>query len=76
MKKRLHIYLFASLFVLINITSCGLLEEEFDAAFDFSGAFMTLDGEMEIELHRYAKELLDAGRVANAWQVLLASDAF
>ena len=33
-------------------------------------------GEMEIELHRYAKELLDAGRVANAWQVLLASDAF
>ena len=29
-------------------------------------------GEMEKELHRYAVELLDAGKVAAAWQVLLA----
>ena len=28
--------------------------------------------EMESELHRYAKELLDAGNVSDAWQVLLA----
>jgi flavin reductase (DIM6/NTAB) family NADH-FMN oxidoreductase RutF len=28
--------------------------------------------EMDNELHRYAKELLDAGKVTEAWQVLLA----
>jgi flavin reductase (DIM6/NTAB) family NADH-FMN oxidoreductase RutF len=28
--------------------------------------------EMDTELHRYAKELLDAGKVNQAWQVLLA----
>ena len=28
--------------------------------------------EMDKELHRYAKELLDAGKVSEAWQVLLA----
>ncbi|MEY2916601.1 MAG: hypothetical protein RIS73_315, partial [Bacteroidota bacterium] len=28
--------------------------------------------EMEKELHFYAKELLDAGKVNQAWQVLLA----
>ena len=28
--------------------------------------------EMDIELHRYAKELLDAGKVNDAWQILLA----
>jgi flavin reductase (DIM6/NTAB) family NADH-FMN oxidoreductase RutF len=28
--------------------------------------------EMDMELHRYAKELLDAGKVTEAWQVLLA----
>jgi flavin reductase (DIM6/NTAB) family NADH-FMN oxidoreductase RutF len=28
-------------------------------------------GEMEIELHKYAKELLDGGKVKEAWQVLL-----
>lgn len=28
--------------------------------------------EMDIELHKYAKELLDAGKVNEAWQVLLA----
>lgn len=28
--------------------------------------------EMDIELHRYAKELLDAGKIYEAWQVLLA----
>ena len=28
--------------------------------------------EMDIELHRYAKELLDAGKVDEAWQILLA----
>lgn len=28
--------------------------------------------EMDTELHRYAKELLDAGKVNEAWQVLLA----
>ena len=30
--------------------------------------------EMEQELHRYAKELLDAGKVVEAWQVLLAAN--
>lgn len=30
--------------------------------------------EMEKELHRYAKQLLDAGKVAAAWQVLLANN--
>ena len=28
--------------------------------------------EMETELQRYAKKLLDEGKVAEAWQVLLA----
>ncbi len=28
--------------------------------------------DMEIELHLYAKELLDKGKVSEAWQVLLA----
>ena len=28
--------------------------------------------EMDQELHKYAKELLDAGKVSEAWQVLLA----
>ncbi|QNA44691.1 flavin reductase family protein [Lacibacter sediminis] len=28
--------------------------------------------EMDQELHRYAKELLDAGKVSEAWQILLA----
>jgi hypothetical protein len=28
--------------------------------------------EMDMELHRYAKELLDKGKVYEAWQVLLA----
>jgi hypothetical protein len=27
---------------------------------------------MDIELHRYAKELLDTGKVNEAWQILLA----
>jgi flavin reductase (DIM6/NTAB) family NADH-FMN oxidoreductase RutF len=31
--------------------------------------------EMEKELHIYAKELLDAGKVKEAWQVLLSGDA-
>lgn len=30
--------------------------------------------EMERELHRYAKQLLDAGKVQEAWQVLLANN--
>ena len=30
--------------------------------------------EMDVELQRYAKELLDAGKVAEAWQVLLADE--
>lgn len=30
--------------------------------------------EMDIELERYAKELLDAGKVTEAWQVLLADE--
>ncbi|MFT3845910.1 MAG: flavin reductase family protein [Lacibacter sp.] len=30
--------------------------------------------EMDKELHKYAKELLDAGKVNEAWQVLLADD--
>ena len=30
--------------------------------------------EMDIELQRYAKELLDNGKVADAWQVLLADE--
>ena len=34
--------------------------------------FSTDPEEMETELHKYAKELLDDGKVADAWQVLLA----
>jgi hypothetical protein len=34
--------------------------------------FSTDPGEMETELHKYAKELLNDGKVADAWQVLLA----
>ena len=34
--------------------------------------FSTDPEEMETELHQYAKELLDAGKVDEAWQVLLA----
>lgn len=30
--------------------------------------------EMDVELHRYAKELLDAGKVNEAWQILLADN--
>lgn len=30
--------------------------------------------DMEKELHRYAKELLDAGKVTEAWQILLAAE--
>jgi flavin reductase (DIM6/NTAB) family NADH-FMN oxidoreductase RutF len=30
--------------------------------------------EMEKELHRYAKDLLDKGNISEAWQVLLAAD--
>jgi flavin reductase (DIM6/NTAB) family NADH-FMN oxidoreductase RutF len=30
--------------------------------------------EMEMELHRYAKKLLDEGKINEAWQVLLASN--
>ena len=33
--------------------------------------YSTNPEEMEIELHRYAKELLDNGKVKEAWQVLL-----
>jgi len=29
---------------------------------------------MEKEIHLYAKELLDSGKVKEAWQVLLAAD--
>ena len=28
--------------------------------------------ELDIELHRYAKKLLDTGKLQEAWQVLLA----
>lgn len=31
-------------------------------------------GEMEVELHTYAKKLLEEGKVREAWQVLLAGD--
>ena len=34
--------------------------------------FSTDPEEMEAELHEYAKELLDAGKVDEAWQVLLS----
>jgi len=30
--------------------------------------------DMDVELHRYAKELLDAGKVNEAWQILLADN--
>jgi hypothetical protein len=33
--------------------------------------FCTDPVEMETELHQYAKQLLDAGKVAEAWQILL-----
>jgi len=30
--------------------------------------------DLELELHRYAKELLDNGKIDEAWQVLLANE--
>lgn len=36
--------------------------------------FVVNPAEMEKELHRYAAELLNAGKVAEAWQVLLAGE--
>lgn len=36
--------------------------------------FSVSPGEMDKELQRYAKELLDAGKVYEAWQVLLADE--
>ncbi|HEU5365627.1 MAG TPA: hypothetical protein VFU62_08850 [Hanamia sp.] len=33
--------------------------------------FSTDPAEMETELHQYAKQLLDDGKVSEAWQVLL-----
>lgn len=31
-------------------------------------------GEMDTEIHRYASELLNEGKVEEAWQVLLSTD--
>lgn len=39
------------------------------------GYFSINPAEMEIELHKYAATLLDAGRINEAWQVLLAAEA-
>jgi len=36
--------------------------------------FSVNPADMETELHRYAKELLDQGKVREAWQVLLANN--
>jgi len=52
---------------------------EIDAAFhdgrfkDIVQYFSANPDDMETELHRYAAELLDQGKVEDAWQILLAS---
>ena len=52
---------------------------EIDAAFhdgrfkDIVQYFSANPDDMETELHRYAAELLDQGKVGDAWQILLAS---
>lgn len=61
---------------LANIHSYPEIDPSFDDAHlkQIIGYFSINPGEMEKELHRYAKKLLDAGDVKAAWQVLLAAE--
>jgi flavin reductase (DIM6/NTAB) family NADH-FMN oxidoreductase RutF len=59
---------------LANVHELPLVEPAFhDPRLQQIFQYYAIDpGEMEKELHRYAVELLDAGKVKEAWQVLLA----
>jgi hypothetical protein len=59
---------------LANVNEMPLIDPAFDDARlkDIIQYFSINPDEMEKELHRYAKKLLDDGKVREAWQVLLA----
>jgi len=59
---------------LANVNELPLIEPSFDDAHlkNIIQYYSVNPDEMERELHSYAKELLDDGRVKEAWQVLLA----
>ncbi len=58
---------------LANVNEMPLIDPAFDDARlkDIIQYFSINPDEMEKELHRYAKKLLDEGKVSEAWQVLL-----
>ena len=60
---------------LASVTGIPSVDPAFDSArlTDILQYFGASPGEMERELHIYARELLREGRTADAWQVLLAS---
>ncbi len=53
----------------IPMVNPGFEDEKLKNIFQY---FSTDPEEMEKELHQYAKELLDEGKLSEAWQVLLA----
>jgi hypothetical protein len=60
--------------MLANVHEMPLIDPSFDdnRLREIIQYFAINPGEMEMELHHYAKILLDDGRVQEAWQVLLA----
>ena len=59
---------------LANVQVVPLIDPSFDDARlkDIIQYYSINPDEMEKELHAYAKELLDEGKIREAWQVLLA----
>lgn len=62
--------------LLANITAIPEIDPSFsdDTLKNIFQYYSVTPDEMEIELHRYAKQLLDKGNVIAAWQVLLADE--
>jgi flavin reductase (DIM6/NTAB) family NADH-FMN oxidoreductase RutF len=60
---------------LANVTEVPIIEPAYDDAHlkNIIQYYSLNNEEMENELHRYAKKLLDEGKVKEAWQVLLAT---
>ena len=60
---------------LASVTEIPPVDPAFDAPrlTDILQYFAGIPDEMETELHRYAKDLLEEDRTADAWQVLLAA---
>ncbi len=61
---------------LANVHEMPVIEPSFDDAHlkQIIQYYSVSPEEMEIEIHGYAKRLLDEGKVKEAWQVLLAAD--